>query len=202
MNKKLITICLIVVLALAVICCASCKTDNTVDMLRSIQAALVREYGKIELTVETVLDDDITLTAEYEMVRANGMTEIAYAVDRLNGFNGTTPPSEVYTRVQGRAVFNGSAIVSIDGQALDEYLLLDAVYTNMSFRKSLFSSIKTTQRTFTANVAKPTEFLQDEDFAGTDMTVSVTIANGNLEGIRINYVLDGAQVAMSYDFTV
>lgn len=204
MNKKLITICLIVMLTLAVILCVSCKTDNdnTVEMLRSIQVALVKEYSKVELTVTTVLDDDLTLGAKYEMTKTNGMTEITYAVDRLNGFDGVTPPEEIYTRVQGTAMFNGSAIVSIDGQALDEYILLDVVDTHMSFRTSLFSNVKLTARSFSANVTKPAEFLQDDSFAGTDMTVSVTIVNGNLDEIKINYVLDGAQVEMNYDFTL
>lgn len=203
MNKKLLTICLIVVLTLAVVCCVSCKTDNTLDILRDINVALIKEYSKVTLDIQTELDD-VTLSAKYEMTKSAGMTEIKYAVDRINGFDGTTPPEEFSTRVSGTARFNGSAIVSVDGDELepDEYILLDMVDTHMSFRKSLFSNVKATSRSFSAKVTKPAEFLQDEDFAGTDMTVSVSIVKGNLDSIEITYVLDGAQVTMNYDFTL
>lgn len=200
MNKKLLTICLVLVLTLSIISCAACK-DNSADRLRQINAALLHEYSKIELNIVTD-NDGIKLGAYYVMTTSNGITDISYEVDRLNSFDAEGAiPSEFITRVKGNATFNGNAITSIDGDTAEYDVPLNFVSSKMTFRLSFFNDLKVTPKGITANVINPQGFWNDNEFAGTDMTVSVVLNESDLSHITIGYKLDGATVQMEYAFT-
>lgn len=200
MNKKLLTICLVVVLVLSVICIVACK-DNTADRLREVSMALSRDYSKVELAV-TTSSSEAELKANYVITKSNDLTNISYEVDRLNGFDiDGDVPSEFKSTVKGSAVFNGSSIVSIDGEQLNEQLLIDVKDTTMTFRMSFFEKIVLSQNGFSASVKNPQGFLNDDEFAGTDMSVKVTMSQSYLARIFIEYSLNGSTVEMEYLFT-
>lgn len=200
MNKKLLTICLVMVVVLSAICFVGCK-DDTADKLRTVSMAMSREYSKIELNVATH-SDEVDLNAKYVITKSNDVTNITYEADRLNGFdvNGNVP-SEFKTTVKGSAVFDGSGIVSVDGEPLDEQILLDVKDTAMTFRMSYLAKIKVTQNGLSANVVNPKGFLNNNEFAGTDMTVNVTLSQSYLSSVVITYALNGATVTLNYTFT-
>lgn len=200
MNKKVLTICLTIVLALVVICCASCA-DNAADKLREINTALMHDYSKIELNVNTYFDD-VELDAKYVITKSDDITNIEYEVERLNQFgdNGEIPTEYVST-VTGTATFDGDAITSIDGETMDERVLLDVVDTSMSFRLSYFDKIKVSEKGMSALVTNPQGFLNDESLVCEGMTVNVVMAGSDISSIRINYKSDGAIITLDYTFT-
>ena len=201
MNKKLLTICLVVVLTLSVICFAACNNDESAERLRQINVALLREYSEIELDIVTD-KDGIELDARYVMTKSNGSTDISYEVDRLNSFTADgTIPSQFITKVTGTATFNGNTITSVDGDAAEYDVPIDAISAKMTFRLSFFEKLKVSSNGMTAQVTNPKGFWNDEEFAGTDMTVRVIMRQSDLSRIIIEYTLDGATVHMDYAFT-
>lgn len=201
MNKKLLPVLLIVVLILATVGCASC-VDSTADKLREINMALLYSYSNVELKVVTHTDD-ADLHAKYVMTTTSNVTDISYEVERINEFdvNGEIP-SEYISTVVGTAVFDGNAITSIDGEELDQNILLNVVNKNMAFRLSYFGEIKAGNGGIETRVVDPKGFLQNSDFDGEQMTVSVKLVQSYLSSIIINYVTsDGAQVSLDYTFT-
>lgn len=204
MNKKLLTICLIVVLTLAVVCCAACDTNNHAEEMKVINSLMRKDYTTVELTVTTVTDD-ITLAAVYTFEQKNTITELTYEIDRLNSFNVNgnvvTVPSEYITRVTGKATFDGNKITSIDGDNVDVNVLLDVVDRNMMFRVSYFSDVTASKAAFSAKVTNPKGFMQNEEFDGTNMTVKVTYTETALTSLTIKYeAANGAKVTLDYDF--
>lgn len=200
MNKKLVTICLIAALLLCLVCSASCK-DESADRLRQINAAYLREYSQIKLNVKTQ-KNDIELNALYVLTKSDRNTDIYYEVERLNAF-GTdgSVPSEFKTTVKGNATFNGSEITSINGDMEMHDVPLDAVTARMTFRLSFFKNLKVTSNGMSAKVINVKGFWNDDEFNGTDMTVKVVLKESYLSSIEIAYVLDGAEVSMTYAFT-
>lgn len=198
MNKKIFTVCLILALSLALIGLSSC-TENAADKLREVNTALGKDYAHVDINVKTSTDE-VDLEAKYFITKSNGMTEISYEVEHLNGFDADgNPPSEFISTVKGTATFNGNAITSIDGD--QEMVYFDLVDTNMVFRTSYLGEIKITKDGLSARVTNPKDFLQNNDFEGTAMTVSVRMSDSYLTSIRIGYELDGAEVVVDYAFT-
>lgn len=206
MNKKLLTIYLIVVITLAVVCCASCNTDNHAETLKVINSQMRKDYKTVDLTVSTETDG-ITLAAVYKFEQKDSLTEITYAIDRLNSFevNGdeVTAPSAYINRVTGRATFDGSKITSIDGDDVEENVLLNVVDRNIMFRVSYFSNVTASKVAFSAKVTNPKGFMQNEEFDGTNMTVKVVHTETALTSLTINYeTANGAKVTLKYDFVL
>lgn len=204
MNKKLLTICLVVVLTLAVVCCASCNINNHAEEMKVINSLMRKDYATVELTVTTETDD-ITLAAVYSFEQKNTIAELTYAIDRLNSFevNGdvVTAPSAYITRVTGKATFDGSKITSIDGDDVDENVLLDVIDRNMMFRVSYFSNVSASKAAFSAKVTNPKGFMQNEEFDGANMTVKVVYTETSLTSLTVKYeTANGAKVTLDYDF--
>lgn len=200
MNKKILTICLIAALTIAIVCFSSCKDNSVTDKLREINVALMKDYSNIELKVSTHTDQ-ADLNAKYVISKSNGVTTISYEVERLNSFDlDGSYPDELKSLIVGTAVFNGNAITVIDGDELDEAIILDAADTSMTFRTSYFGKISVTENGISAPVTNPQAFMHDDAFEGTEMTVSVTMANSVLSKIKIDYKLDGATIALDYTF--
>lgn len=204
MNNKLLTICLIVVLTLAVVCCAACSFDNHAEEMKVINSLMRKDYTTVELTVTTV-KDDVTLDAEYKFEQKDAIAEITYEIDRLNAFdvaNGVvTAPSAYLTRVKGTATFDGSQITSIDGDPVSENVLLDVVDRNMVFRVPYFSNVTVNKAAFSAKVTNPKGFMQNEEFDGTNMTVKAAYTDTVLTYLTIKYeTSNGAKVTLDYNF--
>lgn len=202
MNKKLLTICLAVVLAFAAVCCVACiHNDNTTDKLREINTAMLFNYSKIELNV-TTRSSDLELKSKFVVAESNGIANLSYDVERVSVFDANgTAPSEFITRAQGVATVSNGAVVSVDGSALSEAIILDVVDTSMAFRLAYLDSIKVDNDVLSAKVTNPQGFLQRDDFEGTDMTVRVTLAQSNVSRVIIDYKLNSSTVQLDYSFT-
>lgn len=199
MNKKLLTICLVIVLILTAVCFVSCK-ENASDKLRKINTALMREYSKVELTVATT-SDEVTLDAKYVLTYSDGITNISFEVDRLNSFDTEGEiPTEFKSTIKGNAVYDGNKITSVDGGAVDYDVPLDVVSAHMMFKVSYLGNIRVHNNGIFANVTNPQAFLGDDEFEGTDMTVRVVLDGANLSSIVINYQTDNDKVKLQYSF--
>lgn len=198
MNKKIITVCLVFALILALICCVSCKQENEIaDKLREINIALMKDYSKVQLDVNT-RTADIELNAKYVMEKAGDVTNISYEVERLNGFDANgNAPSEFISKVSGTATFSGNVVTSPDGD--NENVNFDLVDKTMAFRIPYFKNVKISKQGMTAEVINPKGFMQDDEFICDSMTVEVDKSN-ELSGITIVYVANGTTVTLNYSF--
>lgn len=198
MNKKISTVCLIVALVLALACCVSCnQKDAAVEKLRGINVALMKEYAKVQLDVNT-RTGEIELNAKYVMEKSDQSTVITYEIDRLNEFDPDDSDSaEFISKVSGTATFNGSVITSIDGN--EENINFDLVEKTMAFRLPYFKDVKIGKNGMTAVVTNPQGFMQDDEFTCDSMTVSVVMET-ELSKITIVYVAGGATVTLDYTF--
>lgn len=198
--KKTITICLVVAIAFALVCLGSC-VENNVDKLREVNLALARDYSTVKLEA-SVRTEQADLKSKFVLIKSGSNTDISYEVQRLNSFGALgEAPSEFVSTVKGTAVFNGSAIVSVDGEPLDNWTLLDVVDTAMVFRMTFLSEIKTKSNGLSAKVTNPGGFLQKENFDGTEMTVDVQLKDKYLSSILLRYNSNGADVTLNYEFT-
>ena len=202
MNKKILIICLVAALVLSVICLSACNKDKEyAETLRGITTAMQVHYSKVELNVKTHTDE-IDLNARYVMTKSGVNTDISYEVERLNSFAADgTAPSDLVSIISGTAVFNGSGITHIDGEALDKITLLDIADISMTFRMSYFEIINASESGMLARVINPKGFLKKDEFEGTNMVVRVTMNESDLSSIVITYDLDGANVTLEYAFT-
>lgn len=203
MNKKIITICLILVLILAVMCISSCEDVLTND-LRLINTLLRREYDNVQLTIKTD-QDGLVLNAFYTFTKQNGNTNIEYQVDKLNRFdvndNVVGAPDSFKIKVSGSAVFDGNTVTHIDGETVDDKILLDVVEPRMAFISSYFDNVAITNYNFSADVVNPCGFMGDENFDATDMKVQVLYSTTMLGSIKISYkTAGGTSIVMSYMF--
>lgn len=201
MNKKLLTICLIVVLTLSVMCFASCKINtDAADRLREINTALMKEYSKVELNV-TATDDEVTLKSQFELEKSEGVTKITYWMERLSTFdvNGEIP-SEMITNDGGTAIYDGEKITSIDGEAVDVQVLRDVVDCNLTFKLSYLSNINVSNNELTAKVTDPKGFLGNDKFEGTNMSVRVTLNKSALSTITVRYKVEGTEICLDYTY--
>ena len=203
MNKKILTICLLTALILVLTCFASCDNGaDTADKLREINVALMQEYSKIELKVQTHTDET-DLNAKYVMTKSGAITDISYEVERLNSFGADGKiPSDYISIVTGTAKFDGTSVTYIDGEPLQESVILGVAKVNMAFRLSYFTDIKTGQHGLSAKVTDPQSFLQNEEFTGDNMTVKVVMTQTSLSNIIISYEVNSATVLLEYTFTV
>lgn len=203
MKKKLLSICLVVILTLAVICLASCK-DESAEKLREINAALRMDYSEINLNIST-LSDNANLSANYIIAKNNGETEVSYEVDRLNEFNvdddNVFSPVEFMTHLTGTAVVRNDTIVSIDGDVIDESMIVDVANVRMELRLSYFGKISVTDNGITTRVINPQGFLNNDDFSCDFMTLKVIMAGKALSHITITYESGDKLVTMNYSFT-
>ena len=199
MNKKITTFCLIFALVLALICCVSCdKNGEIADTLREINVALMKDYSKVQLDVNT-RTADVELNSKYVMEKAGDLTNISYELERLNGFDANgNAPSEFISKVSGTATFNGNVITSPDGGS--ENINFDLVDKTMAFRTPYFKNVKISKQGMTAEVINPQGFMQDDEFNCDSMTVKVD-KPGELSGITIVYVANGVTVTLNYSFS-
>lgn len=200
MNKKILIICLVVVIALSALGLSACKDNSETEMLREISNAMLDDYAKVTLSVMTHTDK-ADLNAKYVINTSDDVTEISYEVERLNSFgdNGDVP-SEFISVVTGTATIKNDAIVSVDGETLAETIILDVADRNMTFRKSYLDITKVFDDGMSAKVINPKGFLKNDDFAGTDMTVRVVMSQSALSKITLAYSLNGAKISLEYVF--
>lgn len=205
MSKKIITVCLIVVLSLAVVCCAACVKNDHTEEMRLINTLLGREYREIEINVTTTLDT-IVLKGKYDIEKDENKTNLAYEVDRLNSFdtsNGSlNAPNEIISHLSGSAVFENKRIVSIDGDEISDSELFEIVEMNMAFRAPYFSDVTVNPNSLYAKVTNPKGFMQDKAFDGSNMDVKVVFNKTAIALIVINYTTsNNTTVKLEYAFT-
>ena len=200
MNKKILIICLIAVIAVSVLCLSACNDNNAAETLRKINTAMMYDYSNITLNVKTSTDN-VDLSAKYTIKTTDDITEVSYEVERLNGFdeNGNVP-SEFKSTVKGTATVSDGKIISVDGDQLDSNIVLDIVDTNMTFRLSYLQVTKASDDGISAKVVNAKGFLKNESFEGEDMTVTVTLSQSYLSKINLDYSLNGADVKLEYVF--
>lgn len=202
MNKKILVICLIVALTLSAVCLSACKNEDATEKLRQINYALLQDYSGVELQIETK-NDEVTLNATYVIANSGDTSNITYQVERLTSFSTDgSIPSGFIEVATGTATVKGGMITSIDGDEVNEAVILDVADTTMSFVKTYFSDIKVTSNGLSANVINPKAFLQNNEFNGTDMTVRVIMSQTYISHIIISYNLDNTAIKLNYTFTV
>lgn len=199
MNRKLKLICAVIALTVAVVCFASCKENAHADKLREINSAMLNDYSQVTLNVKTH-SDLVDLNAKYVMTKSGNVTNVTYETEQLNAIDQTSGPSEFVSTLKGTAVFDGSKIVSINGDQVNEDVLLDVADRSMTFRLSFFDGMKSSQNEFSANVKNPQGFLQNDDFKGTDVKINVKLDGSDVKQIVLTYVLDGAEITLDYAF--
>ena len=200
MKRKFLIILLVLVLTLTLVCAASCIV-NIDESLKKINMGFLKDYSQIYLAVETKFDG-VVLNATYTLTKTNGLTTISYQIDRLNGFENGTAPSQFISTLQGSVVYDGNKVVSVDGDAVSYDEVIETVNVMLVMRTSYFSNVKIEDNSFEADVIKPQALLNDADFAGTDVKIKVIHNDTVLRTINLSYVLDGTEVSLQYLFTL
>lgn len=203
MKKKITIVCFVLIILLVTVCISAC-TDAKTDGLRTINTLLRKQYDSVSFSVKTG-KDGLELNALYTFVKDGDKTNIEYYADRLNNFdvNGSAvgSPNGFITRVSGSAVFDGKTVTHVDGEAVNENIILDTVEPRITFIASYFNNAKFTNSSFSADVVNPDGFMGQENFDAADMKVQVLYNASMLGSIKISYkTADGAEVSMSYLF--
>lgn len=203
MSKKVVLVCLVLALIFAVMCISACENVLT-ENLRTINTLLRREYDNVQLSVKTD-QGGMVLNALYTFTKKDGKTNIEYYVDKLNRFdvsdNALSAPDSFKTRVSGTAVFDGNSVTHVDGETVDENILLDVVEPRMVFIASYFANVETKNSSFSADVVNPAGFMGEEDFDATDMTVQVLFNATMIGSLKISYkTANGVKIDMHYLF--
>lgn len=207
MKRKVLTVCLVLALVLTAVCCSSCKdnSEKLVDQLRTVNTLLRVKYSKMELNVTTQYSE-VTLNAKYVLTKNDASTNIEYEVDRLNSIDvndgSITMPDGLTSRVTGKAVFNGSAVETIDGVEVNPQVLFDIADLSIMFRVKDLANVMLMENAIEATVINPKSFMNRDSFDGTEMTAKVEYNETTITSMIINYkAADGANVELSYAFT-
>lgn len=199
MKKRNLLILISVIIAL-VLCLSACK-DNS-ETLRKLNLMMREDYSNVAVEVTTE-KGGITLYGHYEFTVNGDKTDVSYSYEKLNSFQVTdgtvTVPDGFKSSVTGTAVVKDGSVTEINGGAIEPQSLLSLDASAFTFRQSLFENVKVTNYTFEADVVNAKEFMGDDAFDGTNVTVRIGFRK-NLDKIELTYEQNGAKVSVTYKF--
>ncbi len=192
--KKIYILLVAVILTLTLVCAAACESE---ELTEQINEALKKDYTSV--TVNTVVKmESYTLNGVYNIRYDGDSATVEYTFDKFNTLdpNGDNSDSLIST-------VSGTASV-VDGKIVGEDVDLNAgvlAYTGFSFKKNFLKVTNDSRTVLNAQVLNPKAFVGNNDFGGTDMTVSVICGGGILQKLAVEYTsVQGANVSVTYLF--
>ncbi len=194
---KKISVIVFAILMCALLCLAGCSNTLSYSQLNK---ALGLPYSKLQLNV-SVKKSGVTLNGSYAIAYNGDNATVQYTYDRLNtlsvdGTNADAPLGHVTGTVQ---VNNGA----VTGDVQPDLDLSFVNYEGFRFDKGFFAEVEATKTTFKAKVTDPKGFLNNSDFACSDMSVEATVNGKALSKLTFTFTLpDSASVSVNYAFTL
>ncbi|MCM1194846.1 MAG: hypothetical protein NC099_00840 [Corallococcus sp.] len=204
MNKKLI--CLLLVLLLALVCLSACEQNDAVR-LTEINRLLRLDYSEIEIEVLTEIENNVQLEGKYKVTRlSNGDTKVEYKYESINDFeieNGViTAPDEFKSVYTGTAIVRNGVVAEHNGAEISDGDITKYATFSLTLRNSCFRKTNVNTNRFQAFVANGKEKeLFGEDFDGNDARIAVEFTDKAITMMEITYYRSGAKVTAYYVFT-
>ena len=189
--KKIIALLLMLTCAFAMFACGD---DEPTEEELAYQA-IIAEYTKAAYTAPTALTVKVstasvfgTLTSEYKTTYAtDGSASIAYSVDKINGLDS----ADEKTTLTGTINVDASGNYADGGSFAGTNPLASGVKLNLASDKVAF---RATSELLSGTVASAdTEAVLGIAIA-TDVTLTVTKADGKITSVALAYTVDGNAV--------
>lgn len=197
MRKKLLGLCLIAVMVMALCGCSMPNEIPGTAVYYTLNQLVKKEYSSVTLSVETDFGDD-KLSGEYTTTKNEEMYTISYMFEQFSTFSDGELPNEYKTIYSGEMTTQDGKVVQQSGESIN-IEASDLTVTNLKFDKTYFTDVSDEKGSFKANVSNINGFL-GRPLSCTNMQVSITYTTSHFNKMVITYVVDSTNVTLSYSF--